>query len=67
MKKYFSKIGTSSSSSPKNIGASSTIPSMNFAIPNVDFNPINVSSNLEVQSDSGLRKSIQSYDPNDRE
>ncbi|KAM7471709.1 hypothetical protein LguiA_009892 [Lonicera macranthoides] len=60
MKKYFSKIGTSSSSSPQNVGASSTIPSMNSAIPNVDFNPINVSSNLEVQSDPGLRKNIQS-------
>ncbi|KAM7496783.1 hypothetical protein LguiA_021197 [Lonicera macranthoides] len=37
MKKYYSKIGTSSSSNPQNVGTSSTIPSINSAIPNVDI------------------------------
>ncbi|KAM7485125.1 hypothetical protein LguiA_001134 [Lonicera macranthoides] len=68
MEKYFSKIGVGSTS--RNVGSSST--------PNVDSTPSNIGSfapnvdsttfsNLELESDPGLRKSIHDYDANIKE
>ena len=64
MEKFYSKVGNSSTS--RNIGSSST-PNVDSTPSNIGPFPPNVVSNLELESDPGLRKNIYDYDVNIRE
>ena len=64
MEKFYSKVGVSSTS--RNVSSSST-PNVDSTLSNIGPFAPNVVSNLEFESDPGLRKSIYDYDVNIRE
>ena len=64
MENFFSKVGVSSTS--RNVGSSST-PNVDSTLSNIGPFAPNIVSNLEFESDHGLRKNIYDYDVNIRE